>query len=644
MPTAGPYGITQFDAAGVIGNYQAAKENRIRSLILEKQMAALDKQEKAQSGIQKAVSAYYGGETSPVPDATGTPGAPGASAAAPTVPTTAQPSAVPAPSRQPSAADREHLIGTLMAIDAPTAEKYIDLFSKMDKAQVDHFNQNNGQIMQIMGSLTQLPAANRKAAIQQSAPELQKLGYTPEQLANFDPSDENLRSEMARHMDASKVAEFVKPDLMTVAPGNSVIDKKHPEQGASYTAPTDYHTFMVHNADGTDTPYGFDPKTGRAFQLREGSAEGGGEQVGATDPDTLFSALIQQESGGHPGVTGPPTKYGRSTGLTQLLPATGKEMAEKLGVPWRPGLLTGTSPEATEYQRKLGRAYFDQGMEKYPGDTRKALMYYHGGPDQKLWGPKTHAYADSILKRVGKGVEQSGAGAPISGKPLPADASSDETAQFIGGQVALGQPMPPLGMGKEAAAMRRAILAEATKQWKMMGISPGEANVIAAQNKSGLAELAKIAQIKANVLTAENTATANATQVLSLLGSAGTTGSPVFNQWQQAGRRATGNAKVSAFDVAVKTLATEYARVMSGGGNSPLSDSARHEADALIHTSMTPDQFRSAINQLKIDMANRTKGIEQERQATLQQIKTGGKSPDEGWITLPSGLKIRKVQ
>jgi hypothetical protein len=58
---------------------------------------------------------------------------------------------------------------------------------------------------------------------------------------------------------------------------------------------------------------------------------------------------------------------------------------------------------------------------------------------------------------------------------------------------------------------------------------------------------------------------------------------------------------------------------------------------------MTPAQFRAAIAQMKIDMANRTQGIEDERQATLHQIQTGGK-PDEQWITLPSGLKIRKVQ
>jgi hypothetical protein len=403
---------------------------------------------------------------------------------------------------------------------------------------------------------------------------------------------------------------------------------------------------MVKNADGSETPYSFDPSTGKASQLRDGGIPGAPSTGGPVDHDTLFNALIQQESGGRAGIKGPPTKYGTSTGLTQLLPSTAKQMADKLGVPWQPDLLTGTSPEAADYQRKLGRAYFEEGMAKYPNDVRSALMYYHGGPDQRLWGPKTHAYADSILKRVG-GV-QTGGDNLISGKPLPHDSSDDDTAKFIGSQVALGQPMPPLGMGKEAAAMRRAILAEATKQWKQMGISPGEANVIAAQNKSGLAELAKIAQMKATVQTAENTASANATQVLDLLGAAGTTGSPIFNKWQQAGRRATGDPKVSAFDVAVKTLSTEYARVMSGGGNTQLSDAARHEADALIHTDMTPDQFRAAIKQMKIDMENRTKGIEQERQATLQQIRTGGRgsaqSHDEGWTTLPSGLKVRRVQ
>jgi hypothetical protein len=56
-----------------------------------------------------------------------------------------------------------------------------------------------------------------------------------------------------------------------------LIDKDHPEKGALYTAPADIEHFSVHNADGSDTPYGFDKKTGRAFQLTDGGAPAGGQ-------------------------------------------------------------------------------------------------------------------------------------------------------------------------------------------------------------------------------------------------------------------------------------------------------------------------------------------------------------------------------
>jgi hypothetical protein len=35
------------------------------------------------------------------------------------------------------------------------------------------------------------------------------------------------------------------------------------------------------------------------------------------------------------------------------------------------------------------------------GNVRDALRYYHGGPNRSMWGPKTNAYADSILSRLG---------------------------------------------------------------------------------------------------------------------------------------------------------------------------------------------------------------------------------------------------
>lgn len=135
---------------------------------------------------------------------------------------------------------------------------------------------------------------------------------------------------------------------------------------------------------------------------------GGAVAPGSTSGDPLFEGMVQQESGGRAGVLGPPTKYGRAEGRTQMLPATAESMARKLGVPWRPDLMRGETPAAAAYQDKLGRAYLDEGLEKYGGDPEKALMYYHGGPDESLWGPKTRAYASSIMGKVGPQLQGGG--------------------------------------------------------------------------------------------------------------------------------------------------------------------------------------------------------------------------------------------
>lgn len=87
-------------------------------------------------------------------------------------------------------------------------------------------------------------------------------------------------------------------------------------------------------------------------------------------------------------------------GSTQMLPATAQEMARKLGLGWRPDLLRSNRPEGLQYQRQLGEAYLKEGMER-TGNTRDALHYYHGGPNRRMWGPKTRAYANSVLGRLG---------------------------------------------------------------------------------------------------------------------------------------------------------------------------------------------------------------------------------------------------
>jgi len=75
-------------------------------------------------------------------------------------------------------------------------------------------------------------------------------------------------------------------------------------------------------------------------------------------------------------------------------------VVRKLGVPFQPLLMLSNAPEALAYQRQLGEAYLREGFEK-TGNLRDALHYYHGGPDRRQWGPKTRAYANSVLRLIG---------------------------------------------------------------------------------------------------------------------------------------------------------------------------------------------------------------------------------------------------
>lgn len=110
--------------------------------------------------------------------------------------------------------------------------------------------------------------------------------------------------------------------------------------------------------------------------------------------------LMAQESGGRAGVSGPQTPYGQAQGMAQVLPSTARGVAKKLGIDWRPELMTGTHQAAAEYQSAIGQGYFDEALQA-TGNVTDALKYYHGGPSRKMWGPKTQAYAASVLRRMG---------------------------------------------------------------------------------------------------------------------------------------------------------------------------------------------------------------------------------------------------
>ena len=142
-----------------------------------------------------------------------------------------------------------------------------------------------------------------------------------------------------------------------------------------------------------------------AHSIIDGGAWTPHASLNAQDPHSVFmNGIIPAESGGLPnggaGAVGKPTQFGTAYGASQMLDGTGEAMAKKLGVAWDPTLMRAKTPEGLAYQEKLGEAYFQEGLDKYGGDVHKALEYYHGGPDESQWGPKTQGYADAIMAKI----------------------------------------------------------------------------------------------------------------------------------------------------------------------------------------------------------------------------------------------------
>jgi hypothetical protein len=174
----------------------------------------------------------------------------------------------------------------------------------------------------------------------------------------------------------------------------------------------------------------------------------------ATDPSQMsdaellaayaMPALVQQESGGN----GMAQSSQGALGSTQMLPPTAQAVAAKVGVPYRPELLKSNDPDAIAYQRQLGQAYLQQGIE-HTGSLQGGLHYYHGGPDTRQWGPKTQHYAQTVMASLDgdSPPPASNDSGPVTAPPRdPAQMSDAELlAAFNGAAPDSASPEPPPG-------------------------------------------------------------------------------------------------------------------------------------------------------------------------------------------------------
>lgn len=145
---------------------------------------------------------------------------------------------------------------------------------------------------------------------------------------------------------------------------------------------------------------------------------GGPASTGAGGPlsvDSVLPHIVAQESGGNYAARNASTG---ALGAYQVMPATGKALAQRLGLPWRPELMTAATPEGKAYQDAIGGAAVKEAVDASGGDPATMAAYYHGGSDRSKWGPKTRQYAAEVAARLsggGGGSRVVATGAPKQG-------------------------------------------------------------------------------------------------------------------------------------------------------------------------------------------------------------------------------------
>jgi hypothetical protein len=247
--------------------------------------------------------------------------------------------------------------------------------------------------------------AKTVAAFDQITPQFKQLGETDDDLAQVraslmsDPETTLIALGAGVAKEQGNHIEKVGDDLIVTDPKGNIL---HHYRGA--TSKVVGQGQDLYRMPGQ---YGEDPTGAGAPPAPNGGAISPAGAIASSagpDPDAVWRSIKTQESGGlaHPGsAVGPDTQYGNAFGSTQMLPKTAESMARKLGIAWNPAMMRADTPAALAYQDKLGRAYFDEGMEKGGGDPAAGAAYYFGGPDPALHGPKTKAYVQQVMARAG---------------------------------------------------------------------------------------------------------------------------------------------------------------------------------------------------------------------------------------------------
>lgn len=342
--------------------------------------------------------------------------------------------------------------------------------------------------------------------------------------------------------------------------------------------------------------------------------------------------------GGAPG--GPPAAPGQ-VALPQLPPMKGN-----LNIPQGPSLGNFQQPgksfsdAITDAPPELQSQYAPKMLDLQMAADAEANKPFDLGPGQHRFSggqdiahlpdkPITREYQNGGNKiteqSLDGGQTWSQLGKGPAWKPDDETPPDPSTVQYWAQSVAAGQPLPALGMGKQAGQYRQAILKGAAAINSGQGLTGVDQNVNIASTKANSGALGKQTALRSATEGFENTMLQNMNVARDLLKKgAGTTGIPVLNRYQQYIKgQYGGDPDVVALKNAIDTVADENAKIRSGTlGNTPATDAMRTSIHEGLNTSQTPEQILSAFGVMEKDAGNRSRAL-RAQEAALKRGLTG---------------------
>ena len=331
----------------------------------------------------------------------------------------------------------------------------------------------------------------------------------------------------------------------------------------------------------------------------------------------------QQPQGGPPPVSQiPPPPPGVTREQVQ-------QRLEQAGVPWdmiqqqldlfdkRQGVQATQQKQALEMQEIQKRLAAPTPLHAPP--TRNVLQ---GREEAQM-----EMQPDGTWKQIGQGPRFAKAAvAPGSGVPASSDFSKlsekdQRTVDFYAKQSLGGDNSWQVGLARGKVGQQ--LIQRVKDRIPELAEQTGQSAQDVAGTKAEMGALTKTLNDRVKYSTAveqlQGTLTKQADLVESLIakGASGS-GSPVLNKWLQAGRKATGDPDVRAFNAAITGLSREHQRVLTSPlSNAQLHASAADTADKLINTADTPEAIRATIKVMRTEAANGKK----QAQETVNEVK-----------------------